>query len=55
MTPFPNPSFLLLPLHDALDEAGEDGRNPLVEMLARHAPRLPDWIGLDKLERNYRF
>jgi len=31
---------------DALDEAGEAGRNPLVEMLARHAPRLPDWIGL---------
>jgi cell division protein FtsA len=31
---------------DALDEAGGDGRNPLVEMLARHAPSLPDWIGL---------
>lgn len=31
---------------DALDEAGEAGRNPLVEMLARSAPRLPDWIGL---------
>jgi len=31
---------------DALDEAGEAGHNPLVEMLARHAPRLPDWIGL---------
>lgn len=31
---------------DALDEAGEAGRNPLVEMLAHHAPRLPDWIGL---------
>ena len=31
---------------DALDEAGEDGRNPLVEMLARHAPRLPNWLGL---------
>lgn len=31
---------------DALDEAGEAGRNPLVELLARHAPRLPDWIGL---------
>ena len=31
---------------DALDEAGEAGRNPLVEMLARHAPRLPDWLGL---------
>ena len=31
---------------DALDEADEAGRNPLVEMLARHAPRLPDWLGL---------
>lgn len=31
---------------DALDEAGEAGRNPLVEMLARNAPRLPDWIGI---------
>ncbi len=31
---------------DALDEAGEAGRNPLVEMLARNAERLPDWIGL---------
>ncbi len=31
---------------DALDEAGEAGRNPLVEMLARHAPRLPAWLGL---------
>ncbi|MCP5524790.1 MAG: toll/interleukin-1 receptor domain-containing protein, partial [Verrucomicrobiales bacterium] len=31
---------------DALDEAGEAGRNRLVEMLARHAPRLPDWLGL---------
>jgi len=31
---------------DALDEAGEAGRNPLVEMLALHAPRLPDWLGL---------
>lgn len=31
---------------DALDEAGEAGRNPLVEMLARHAPRLPGWLGL---------
>jgi hypothetical protein len=31
---------------DALDEAGEARRNPpLVEMLARHAPRLPDWLG----------
>jgi hypothetical protein len=31
---------------DALDEAGESGRNPLVEMLARNAQRLPDWLGL---------
>lgn len=31
---------------DALDEAGDDGRNQLVEMLARHATRLPDWFGL---------
>jgi hypothetical protein len=31
---------------DALDEAEEGGRNPLVEMLARNAMRLPDWIGL---------
>jgi hypothetical protein len=31
---------------DALDEAGEAGRKPLVEMLARNAQRLPDWLGL---------
>ena len=31
---------------DALDEAGEAGRNPLVEMLARNAQRLPDWLCL---------
>ena len=31
---------------DALDEAGEAGRNPLVEILALNAPRLPDWISL---------
>ena len=31
---------------DALDEASEAGRNVLVEMLARNAPRLPDWLGL---------
>ena len=31
---------------DALDEAGEGGRNPLVEMLARNVQRLPDWIGM---------
>ena len=36
----------LLIVIDALDEAGGDGRNELVEMLARHAPDLPDWIGL---------
>ena len=31
---------------DALDEAAEDGRNPLVELLARDAQRLPGWLGL---------
>ena len=31
---------------DALDEAGGNGRNELVAMLARNAPRLPDWIGI---------
>jgi len=31
---------------DALDEASENGRNELVEMLVRNAPRLPDWIGI---------
>jgi WD40 repeat protein len=31
---------------DALDEAGEDGRNPLVELLAGNAQRLPTWLGL---------
>jgi len=31
---------------DALDEAGDDGRNELVEVLARYAGQLPDWIGL---------
>ncbi len=31
---------------DALDEAGGNGRNELVEMLARNARRLPDWIGI---------
>jgi hypothetical protein len=31
---------------DALDEAGDAERNPLVEMLARHALLLPDWLGL---------
>ena len=33
-------------LIDALDEAKEGERNPLVEMLARHAPRLPEWLGI---------
>jgi hypothetical protein len=31
---------------DALDEAGGDGRNELVEVLARYTEQLPDWIGL---------
>ena len=31
---------------DAVDEAGDEGRNALVEMLARDAHRLPDWLGL---------
>lgn len=31
---------------DALDEAGEGGRNEVVEMLAANAPRLPEWIGI---------
>lgn len=31
---------------DGLDEAGGDGRNGLVDMLARNGSRLPDWIGL---------
>jgi hypothetical protein len=31
---------------DALDEADNAGCNPLVELLARNAQRLPDWIGL---------
>ena len=31
---------------DALDEAGEAGRNPLVEMLARNIKNLPDWLAL---------
>ena len=36
----------MCPQHGQLDEAGEAGRNPLVEMLARNAQRLPDWLGL---------
>lgn len=31
---------------DALDEAGDADRNPLVEMLARHVPQLPHWLGI---------
>jgi WD40 repeat protein len=31
---------------DALDEAGESGKNPLVEMLARNAYHLPNWLGI---------
>ena len=30
---------------DALDEAGENGRNPLVEILAQNANHLPAWLG----------
>jgi hypothetical protein len=33
-------------LVDALDEAGEGERNPLVEMLARNIELLPDWLGV---------
>ncbi|MCX6278002.1 MAG: toll/interleukin-1 receptor domain-containing protein [Bacteroidetes bacterium] len=36
----------LLIVIDALDEAGESGRNPLVEMLARNAHHLPKWLGI---------
>ena len=31
---------------DAIDEAGELGKNTLVELLARDGNRLPDWLGL---------
>lgn len=31
---------------DALDEANENQRNPLAEMLAQHAQRLPAWLGI---------
>jgi len=31
---------------DAIDEAGADGRNELVEMLAANVKLLPDWIGI---------
>jgi len=37
-------SYLIL--IDALDEAKEGEQNPLVEMLARHTPRLPEWLGI---------
>lgn len=33
-------------LIDALDEAAEGNRNPLVELLAREARNLPHWLGL---------
>ena len=33
-------------LIDALDEASEGSRNPLVELLARHADALPEWLGI---------
>ena len=36
----------LLIVIDALDEAGDSGRNPLVEMLARNAHHLPEWLGM---------
>jgi hypothetical protein len=36
---------------DALDEAAEPGRNPLVEILARDAQRLPAWLGLVVVSR----
>lgn len=36
----------LLIVIDALDEAGELGRNQLVEMLARNAHHLPAWLGM---------
>jgi hypothetical protein len=31
---------------DALDEAAENGRNLLVEMLAKKASQLPEWLGI---------
>jgi len=36
----------LLIVIDALDEAVESGRNPLVDMLARNAHHLPAWLGI---------
>ena len=35
-----------LMLIHSVDKAGEAGRNPLVDMLARNAQRLPDWVFL---------
>lgn len=37
---------------DDLDEACEAGRNPLVEMLARNAQRLPDWLAREHVYGN---
>jgi hypothetical protein len=32
---------------DALDEAGRnDGTNPLLTLIKKHAPNLPDWLGI---------
>ena len=31
---------------DALDEAGSEGRNELVDVLAKYAEQLPNWIGI---------
>ncbi len=31
---------------DAIDEAAEGQENPLVDLLARYAERLPDWLGI---------
>jgi tetratricopeptide (TPR) repeat protein len=36
----------LLIVIDAIDEATEFGHNPLVEMLARYASSLPEWLGI---------
>jgi len=36
----------LLIVVDALDEAGESGRNPLVDTLARNSHLLPAWLGM---------
>ena len=39
---------------DAIDEAGDAERNTLVELLARNAVRLPDWIGVVATSRSER-